>query len=294
MTGEDPHGSNRDAWLENRKPGCQENVGPRLEDLAVQTQRSAGCRKPAGDRLAVVGDVHGDAGRLDRMLRALCGDGRQVVLVGDYVNRGSDSKGVLSLLAGAKHRLGDRLVLLSGNHELAMLEFLDRGILPLYEAKGGLATIRSYLDGSPGAGGSASAVGSRAPAGPVGWVDGVPGDLHRWFRRAVPADHERLLREQLDVCLESDGLLVSHMGFDPEAPEDRSLAALVGTPHPELLSDPSAGQRAPRPAVVFGHYVQTSHRPWRRNGLVCLDTGCGTVQGPLTALLLPEDVFVSV
>lgn len=223
----------------------------------------------ADDRFAIVGDVHGDDVRLARMLESVLDDQRRVVLVGDYVNRGANSKAVLSLLVQAKHRLRDNLVLLTGNHDIATLKYIDEGSLPSFAGRGGMATIRSY-------------------------VGGATGDLHRQFRRHFPSDHERLLREQLEVCFESDDLLISHTGYDPKAPYDRSPATLVNTPHPELLCDPEARSRAPRPTVVFGHYVQTSRRPWRKGSLVCLDTGCGTINGPLTALLLPENSFVSV
>src|SRR2546422_4704933 len=97
------------------------------------------------DRLAIVGDVHGDVGRLAGMLRLLSADARRVVFVGDYVNRGPDSAGVLSLLLDARRELGGSLTLLLGNHELATLEYLDGGILPAYAAFGGMSTIRSYV-----------------------------------------------------------------------------------------------------------------------------------------------------
>jgi serine/threonine protein phosphatase 1 len=203
------------------------------------------------------------------MLRSVVDDQRRVVLVGDYVNRGANSKAVLSLLAEAKRRLRSNLILLAGNHDIATLRYIDEGSLASYAARGGVATIRSY-------------------------VSSTAADPHLQFRRCFPREHERLLREELEVFFESDELLVSHTGYDPRAPQDRSAGALVNTPHPELLSDLWARLRAPKARVVFGHYVQASHRPWREDGLVCLDTGCGTVNGPLTALLLPENSFVSV
>ena len=258
-----PRGSPQITKPEHRDPAACAGVDPGKE--ISSSTRSCG---PGDGRLAIVGDVHGDIVRLARMFELVSGDRRQVLLVGDYVNRGANSKAVLSLLVEAKHRLGAGLVLLAGNHDIATLQYLDEGSLAPYAARGGMSTVRSYV-------GSAT------------------GNLHRRFRRSLPADHERLLREQLDIYFESDELLVSHTGYDPEAPQDRSADALVTTQHPELLSDPSARSRAPRPTVVFGHYVQTSRRPWRRDGLVCVDTGCGTLDGPLTALLLPENSFVS-
>ena len=249
--------------------GDRKGSGLIRTDLGMATVCSTRSCGTAEDRFAIVGDVHGDAVRLARMLESVLDDHRRVVLVGDYVNRGANSKAVLSLLVQTKRRLRDNLILLAGNHDIATLKYIDEGSLPSFAGRGGMATIRSY-------------------------VGAATGDLHRQFRRRFPPDHEHLLREQLEVCFESEDLLVSHTGYDPEAPHDRSCAALVNTPHPELLSDPEARLRAPRPTVVFGHYVQTSRRPWHQGPLVCLDTGCGTINGPLTALLLPENSFVSV
>jgi serine/threonine protein phosphatase 1 len=219
-------------------------------------------RLAADEPLAIVGDVHGCAGPLRAALEDLRTLGRRIVLVGDYVNRGRDSRKVLGLLAVARAQLGARLVLLRGNHEVALLEILLTGQPAAFLRHRGATTIRSYLS-DPGA------------------------DVLQDFRRAFPSDHLAVLQSTV-LCAEGPGLLVAHAGYHPARPSSRtepdltsgSWAELAGCDHP------------PRALTVVGHYVQQSGRPFVSDRLIGIDTGCGSVPGaPLTALLLPERTF---
>ncbi len=189
-------------------------------------------------------------------------------MVGDYVNRGPNSAGVLELLHREKQKRGDDLVLLWGNHESALLRFIESGDFVPFAAHGGMATIRSY-------------------------VPRPYGDVHAQLARSIPYSHQDLLRNELELCFETEDLLVSHTGFDPETPSARTWEALVGNSHPELFATGGVVGR-PRPLVICGHYVQQSGRPFVSEGLVCIDTGCGTLNGPLTAVLLPDREFVAI
>src|ERR1019366_9184607 len=97
------------------------------------------------EALAIVGDVHGDVLRLKAALLSLATLDRRIVLVGDYVDRGTDSRGVLEALVRARITLGSKLILLAGNHEGALVDYLDTGDLPRFAVVGGMATIRSYV-----------------------------------------------------------------------------------------------------------------------------------------------------
>ena len=102
-------------------------------------------------RVSLIGDVHGDVARLTAMLDIVEAEtDRMVVLLGDYVNWGPDPAGVLELLSRRQVRLGDRLVLLEGNHDRAFREFLDGGDIALLLAMGGAATVRSYIGAARG------------------------------------------------------------------------------------------------------------------------------------------------
>lgn len=61
--------------------------------------------------LFAVGDIHGDLDKLDRLLGRLpLGDEDTLAFLGDYVDRGPDSKGVIDRLIGLNAELGERCV----------------------------------------------------------------------------------------------------------------------------------------------------------------------------------------
>jgi hypothetical protein len=161
-------------------------------------------------------------------------------------------------------RLGQRVHMLRGNHDAALLRFLTEGDLPPFAAMGGLQTIASY-------------VGARC-ADPIGA-----------FRNQFPQRHRRLL-EATDIYFEDDGLLVSHAGFDPGNPTSRDESAMVFGKVGLFSKD-----RPRQPFfAVCGHYVQSTMRPYISADLACIDTGCGTIEGgPLTVFLWPEIRFVT-
>lgn len=83
---------------------------------------------PAGERVYAIGDVHGCASLLDSLLALIdadCAGARaRLVFLGDYVDRGPDSKGVIDrLIEIAAERPGS--IFLKGNHEQAMLDFIE-------------------------------------------------------------------------------------------------------------------------------------------------------------------------
>jgi serine/threonine protein phosphatase 1 len=214
--------------------------------------------------LAVVGDVHGDIVRLRAMLLDLQRTDRTIVFVGDYVNGAPYSAEVLEELSRLAMREPDRYTFLSGNHDLALLRYLRDGDFAAFAAIGGVTTLHSYLNE-------------------------VCGDVYPAFARVLPVSHRAFL-ERLEPYWERDGVLISHVGFDPANPNSRALETLVlgaGAP-------PFAATRFPCELVVCGHYVQSNGRPHRSEHLICIDTGCGVAGGPLTAVLLPEQEFISV
>lgn len=221
------------------------------------------------NELAVIADVHGDARRLERLLSLPELGDRDLVLLGDYVDRGERSAAVLGLLVDLKRTRGAGLVLLQGNHELALLRYLRDGDLAAFGRFGGLATIRSY-------------------------VGIARGDVRAQLAAELPADHLQLLMQSMQTHVETDDVLLSHAGYDPARPAARTQQALVEATHPSLFDPATVARTRPRPLVVCGHYVQRSGKPYDVAGFVCIDTGCGTTGGPLTALLLPEHTFVSV
>jgi serine/threonine protein phosphatase 1 len=89
-----------------------------------------------GETVFAIGDVHGCAGHLQSLLetiRALAGEStgaRRLVYLGDLIDRGPDTLGVLRLWAGEPQALGvDKVDRIIGNHEILMLLTLRGGAL---------------------------------------------------------------------------------------------------------------------------------------------------------------------
>jgi serine/threonine protein phosphatase 1 len=105
---------------------------------------------PAGERVYAIGDIHGRADLLRQILLQIDADvsmnhvkRRQIVFLGDYVDRGPDTRGVLETIRGLDN-LND-VVLLAGNHEVFMLEALeDVSALSSWLWAGGRETLLSY------------------------------------------------------------------------------------------------------------------------------------------------------
>jgi serine/threonine protein phosphatase 1 len=111
----------------------------------------AGAAVPSGFRVYAIGDIHGRLDLLNRLHRMILEDAeggaldaRILVYLGDYVDRGPESAGVVDLLSQGT-LAGFSAVHLMGNHEDFMLRFLDDNSSGSgWFANGGVATLRSY------------------------------------------------------------------------------------------------------------------------------------------------------
>ena len=217
-----------------------------------------------------VGDVHGRADLLEPLLRRIEADADRVethlVMLGDYVDRGRDSRGVLQLLCEAEARGRVRLTALRGNHEDRMLAFLtEPRIGPSWCDYGGRDALASYGVGSPA---------GRTDA--EGWAEAA-----RALKAALPPQHLRLL-ENLRSFAEHGDYFFAHAGARPgvglreQDPEDLMW-----------IREPFLSDRRPfEKIVVHGHTpVDEPHVDSRR---INLDTGAYAT-GLLTALRLERD-----
>jgi len=106
---------------------------------------------PEGVRIYAVGDVHGCIRQLDELLAKIEAHVRAsppaqtfLVFLGDYVDRGPDSYGVLDRLAEGVPFVSE-CVFLMGNHEETLLEFFDDpGVAAAWRQYGGMETLASY------------------------------------------------------------------------------------------------------------------------------------------------------
>lgn len=209
-----------------------------------------------GGRLFAVGDIHGCRDELECLLEALplTKDDR-LVFVGDYVDRGPDSAGVVELLTQLAASRA-RTTFLRGNHEAMLLGFLDGD--DVYEEafllNGGRATAASY-----------GINGRVTPAG---------------LRHAMPDHHIEFLRATtLYYC--RGRVVCVHAGLRPGiALEDQHPDDLLWI-REEFLRPPHGFDAT----VVFGH---TPHREILAHvpGKLGIDTGC-VYGGQLSAVELP-------
>ena len=103
-----------------------------------------------GSRIYAIGDVHGCFAQLDVLVGKITADlarapisDAQIVLLGDYVDRGPDTRGVLHRLAAGEFPLP--IVALRGNHEEMLISFLsDPSYLTSWRHFGGLETLHSF------------------------------------------------------------------------------------------------------------------------------------------------------
>jgi serine/threonine protein phosphatase 1 len=133
-----------------------------------------------------------------------------IIFTGDYVNRGPDSKTVLDLLIDLRDDRPSSVTFLRGNHETALTAYLNGGELSSFAAHGGLATVRSYLTSVQ-----------------TGALDE--------FKSSFPLAHRDFL-DSLVCFYETDEILISHSGFNPDFPEDRSSYAMCGGSYPDLFN----------------------------------------------------------
>lgn len=137
------------------------------------------------NELAFVGDVHGNLRALSGIWRALRRhDVQHVVFLGDYINKGPESAGVLAelrvLLATG------RVTLLAGNHERTLLDAIEREDLSAFLKMGGASTIRSYVG---------------ACVGP---------DVLADFLTHLAPDHLAMIRD-MPLTFETDDLIARHI-----------------------------------------------------------------------------------
>lgn len=105
---------------------------------------------PSGLRVYIVGDIHGRLDLLESIACKVDDDLRQgsfgdavAVFLGDYIDRGPDSAGVVQRLSAAD--FPTRTITLRGNHEAELLSFLeDERTLENWRLYGGLETLVSY------------------------------------------------------------------------------------------------------------------------------------------------------
>lgn len=219
---------------------------------------------PPGYVVYAVGDIHGRADLLRRLLGDIADDARGrpavrrvLVFLGDYVDRGAQSRQAIDILLGEVPP-GFEARFLKGNHEQLMLGALDdAAAMPHWLMNGGDATLASY-----------------------GIEDATQGSeqLRARFAAALPAAHQAFLGA-LELYVAFGDYLFVHAGLRPGVPLERQNAHdLLWIREDFLNADADFGV-----VVVHGH--TPLERPVVRANRIGIDT-LAWASGRLTAVAL--------
>jgi serine/threonine protein phosphatase 1 len=201
-----------------------------------------------------IGDVHGCIDMLEALLERCFrhADGRplRLIFVGDYIDRGPDSRAVIATLIALEQRLPGRLVCLRGNHEALLLEALVNDDMRLWLFNGAETTLASYG---------------------VDHVAKLPPEHLEWFAA-------------LKTSYDDGRRFFVHAGVDPERRlSEQTDHDLVWMREPFLSREQDYGR-----LIVHGHTPQRTGRPDLRSWRLNLDTAA-VYGGRLTAAVFDDN-----
>ena len=227
-------------------------------------------RAPDGMRIYAIGDIHGRDDLLAALLglieadaaTAAPGTRKVLIFLGDYVDRGLQSKSVIDRLTG-DFAPGFERVFLKGNHELALRQFLDdAGFGRTWKYYGGLETLHSY--------------GIKELT-----LSDDPGDFERaraHFREIMPDKHLEFL-DNLALSAEFGDYFFVHAGVRPGIALARQIEEDLLWIREDFLDSTSSYGKV----IVHGHTPREAVE--FRVNRIGVDTGA-YMTGVLTALVL--------
>jgi serine/threonine protein phosphatase 1 len=212
-------------------------------------------------RTYALSDIHGCQDKLERLVARCQSDARddsaKFVFLGDYIDRGPDSREVVEYLIDFETRRPEHVICLCGNHEDMALAAIDDPVeidqWVVYN--GGDKALASYGVTSP----------SELPADHVAWL------------RGLPTQHDDGLR------------FFVHAGVDPTRPLDRQSRHDLLWMREPFLSDPRDYGRF----IVRGHTPLRGGKPDLRTNRVNIDTAA-VLGGPLTAAIFDDSAAAPV
>lgn len=233
-------------------------------------------------RTLLISDIHGELTLFEELLKKVAFNEQedQLVLLGDYIDRGPSSKEVLTKVAHLKSKGAQVLM---GNHEQIMLDVFENENKYDWDfwlhTAGGLATMRSYGF-------------SESDLEKAGTLDNFS---------LIPFLTEEVIQQlefirHLDTVIEQDDYVFVHAGVDPKIPlknnTEKSLLWIRDEFHNNYTGDQT---------VVFGHTpTPRLHRDkenstiyFGKNRIIGIDGGA-TFGGKLNCLELPSQKVYSV
>ncbi len=215
-----------------------------------------GCRSTL-KKIFAIGDIHGMKDEAVALIESLpIAEQDLVIFLGDYIDRGYDSKGVVEYLLWFREK-HPNTIFLRGNHEDMFLSFIEEEFSEeIYFYNGGEKTLKSY---------------------------GIPPSQYHYAKRYIPLSHLNFLKS-LPLYHETEDYIFVHAGLRPgvplyaQDPED-----LLWIRYEFIYSKEDFGKR-----VIFGHTA--FKEPLIMKNKIGIDTGL-VYGGKLTALELPDLKF---
>src|ERR1700676_2156747 len=246
-----------------------------VRGMSKTLRSKTGAKLPDGVRIYAISDIHGCAHLLEQMLKVIDADIAHSkpyhaieVFLGDYIDRGPDSRSTLDLLIRRARR--SNTVFLKGNHEAFLAEvFRDPSRVADWAQVGGLQTLMSYgLSPSP----NPDEDELRA--------------LVRELAAAMPPQHLEFLT-RLRLTFECGDFLFVHAGVRPGIPLSQQREADLLWIRKEFLQSQKK----------FGKYIVHGHTPVRSAEVLAnranIDTGAYAT-GNLTLLSIQGSRLLAV
>ncbi len=247
--------------------------------LGVSARKSTNNRRaPPSSRAYAIGDVHGRLDLLRDLLSRIEQDNAErlpaktyLILLGDLVDRGPDSRGVIDHFLSHPPSFA-RTIFLKGNHEEFFMKVLsgEDEVVADWLSYGGYECAESYGVSK-------------------GWaLNASPSAIADRLRVAVPEAHKAFLDGMADSFRFGDYLFV-HAGIRPGIPIEQQSAKDLRWIRDGFLEDSTDHGLI----VVHGHTIV--ERPEEHSNRIALDTGAYR-SGVLTAIRVEDSsrCFISV
>jgi len=211
-----------------------------------------------GEKTFVIGDIHGQLGMLENLMAKIPWRPEKdaLVFLGDYIDRGPDSRGVVDYILSLTRNYS-RIGCVLGNHEGMLLDYLAGVDKKLYLANGGGPTLRAYKRHK--------------------------GLLSTLFLREMPNDHMAFYNS-LKPYVEIENYYLIHAGFTPGVPMAlQTKTDMMWIREPFISSTYDFGKK-----VVFGHTPFLD--PLVMKNKIGIDTGAAYGRR-LCCLELPAEKF---
>jgi serine/threonine protein phosphatase 1 len=211
------------------------------------------------NRSFAIGDIHGCLDKLKDLINLIDPTKEdRLIFLGDYIDRGGSSSGVIDYLIDLAGRIP--CIFLRGNHEDMFITFLEFGTnRTIFFANGGMKTIESYVK-------------------PERFMS------NDQIARILPDTHRHFF-SNLKLYHEDEHYLYVHAGIKPQVPmRDQEKYDLIWI-RDEFISSPTGIHKK----VIFGHTPFA--RPMVKPDKIGIDTGA-VYGGVLTAIELPGEIFI--